>query len=59
LKFVEAAQNNEGESLPTFTPRADLASTVRDYLTDKLALDSDKDAILALADEFLRVEGDI
>lgn len=39
-----------------FSPQADLSSNVRRYLAKQLASDPDKDALLALADDFLRVE---
>jgi exonuclease SbcD len=36
-----------------FTPRSDHASTVRDYLREKLKDDPDRDAVLSLADRYL------
>jgi hypothetical protein len=59
LKWIETQHDRADESRPTFTPRADFASTVRDYLSNhkELARYPDKDAVLALADEFLRAEG--
>ncbi len=41
-----------------FAPRADFAGGVRDYLVGQLAADPDKEAVLALAEEFLRTEGE-
>ena len=56
LKWAEKPRGEEAGEHETFTPRADFSTTVRDYLTKKLTDDSQKDAVLALADEFLRVE---
>jgi exonuclease SbcD len=39
-----------------FTPRAEVGTTVREYLSGQLADDPDKELVLALADEFLRAE---
>ena len=58
LKWVEKPPGVASTDSGTFTPRADVASTVRDYLTKRLTDDPDKELVLALADEFLRVEGE-
>lgn len=50
IRFLEDART---EALTTFTARADVSSTVRDYLTGALKDDADAPAILALADELL------
>ncbi len=55
LKWAETAPENR-TSACDFTPQADFASTVRDYLEKRLGDDPDKQMVLALADEFLRVE---
>jgi exonuclease SbcD len=58
LKWADAGPGRDDVDNSIVDPRADVASTVRDYLTAKLADDPDKDAVLALADEFLQVEGE-
>jgi hypothetical protein len=58
LKWPDKPHGDEAGEHETFTPRADFAATVRDYLTKRLADDADKEAVLALADEFLGVEGE-
>jgi DNA repair protein SbcD/Mre11 len=40
-----------------FTPRLGFATTVRDYLTERLRDDAEREAVLALADAFLAEEG--
>jgi exonuclease SbcD len=55
LKWAEPLRENHAER-GEFTPHADYASTVRDYLAKQLNDDPDKDMVLALAEEFLRVE---
>ena len=60
LKWAETPHEGETGEREAFAPRADFASTVRDYLTKRLTLidDPDKEAVLTLADDFLRVEGE-
>lgn len=58
LKWANRPRGDAPADSGTFTPRADFASTVRDYLLKRLADDPDKELVLALADEFLRVEGE-
>jgi exonuclease SbcD len=41
-----------------FSPRAGFETTVRDYLTEQLAGDPDRDAVLALAETYLKAAGD-
>ena len=53
LNWAEKPSGDEAGDHETFTPRADFAATVRDYLTKRLTDDPDKEAVLALADEFL------
>jgi hypothetical protein len=55
LKWAETAPENR-TSACDFTPQADFASSVRGYLEKRLGDDPDKEIVLALADEFLRVE---
>jgi DNA repair protein SbcD/Mre11 len=58
LKWVvDPRPDTDGETEP-FTPRADFAVTVRDYLANRLIGDADETAVLALADEFLGTEGE-
>jgi hypothetical protein len=58
LKWAEKPRGDEAGEHETFTPRADFSATVRDYLTKRLTDDPDTEAVLTLADEFLRVEGE-
>jgi len=58
LKWAESPRENTPTESGTFTPRADFGSTVRDYLTKRLTDEPYKELVLALADEFLRVEGE-
>lgn len=58
LKWADAGRDREGDDRPVFTQRADVASTVRDYLIARLADDPDKDEVLTLADKFLRAEAE-
>ena len=58
LKWAEQLHGDASADAGTFTPRADFASTVRDYLTSRLADEPDKELVLALADEFLRAEAE-
>ena len=58
LKWAEKPHADEAGEREPFPLRADFAATVRDYLTKRLTDDSDKEAVLALADEFLGVEGE-
>jgi CheY-like chemotaxis protein len=56
LRWADTAAPDE---VPTgFTPRAGFETTVRDYLTEKLAGDRDREAVLALAETFLRTAGE-
>ncbi len=55
LKWAETPRQDSTGDSGTFTPRADYASTVRDYLARRLADDPDKEPVLALADKFLRL----
>lgn len=59
LKWAERPRGDEAGEPETFTPRADFGASVRDYLTRRLTDDSDKEAVLALADEFLGAESEI
>lgn len=57
LKWADAGRADD--PAPTkFTPRAGFGTTVRDWLTEKLADDPDKDAVLALAETFLTAEAE-
>jgi DNA repair exonuclease SbcCD nuclease subunit len=57
LKWADAGQTDD--TAPTkFTPRAGFGTTVRDWLTEKLADDPDKDAVLGLAETFLTAEAE-
>jgi exonuclease SbcD len=58
LKWAEKPREEGASERDMFMPRADFSSTVRNYLEQRLTKDKDpnKDAILALADEFLRAE---
>jgi exonuclease SbcD len=58
LKWTDKPCGDESGGPEMFTPRADFAVAVRDYLNKRLTDDSDKEAVLALADEFLRREGE-
>jgi DNA repair protein SbcD/Mre11 len=58
LKWADKPRGDEAGEQETFTPRADFAATVRDYLTKRLTDDPDKEAVLALTDGFLGVEGE-
>jgi hypothetical protein len=55
-----ADTQSEGTTPSAFAPRAGFETTVRDYLTQKLteAGDADKDAVLALAETFLKSAGE-
>ena len=55
LKWAEPLRENHAR-VGEFTPQADYASTIRDYLAKQLNDDPDKDMVMALAEEFLRVE---
>jgi exonuclease SbcD len=57
LKWADAARPNDAAPA-RFSPRAGFETTVRDWLTEKLANDPDRDAVLALADAFLIVEAE-
>ncbi len=46
------------ETPPKFTPRAGFETTVRDYLTEQLAVDPDRAAVLALAETYLKDAGE-
>lgn len=50
IRFVEDAR---AEALTTFTARADVASTVRAYLTDTLKDDPDAPSLIQMADQLL------
>lgn len=57
LKWADAARADD--VAPTrFSPRAGFETTIRDWLTEKLAGDPDKDAVLALAETFLTAEAE-
>jgi exonuclease SbcD len=58
LKWAKDARKEASAESGTFTPRADFSSTVRNYLIEQLSDDPDKELVLALADEFLRVEAE-
>jgi exonuclease SbcD len=58
LKWAEESRPDQSAECGVYTPRADFASTVRDYLAKRLTDDLDKDLVLALANEFLRGEGE-
>jgi exonuclease SbcD len=58
LKWADKPRGEDTGDSRTFTPRADLASTVRGYLEKRLTDDPEKEAVLSLAEEFLRVEGE-
>jgi exonuclease SbcD len=58
LKWNDRPRQESLDGSGSFTPRADLPSTVREYLTKELADDPDKEPVLALADEFLRAESE-
>jgi exonuclease SbcD len=56
LEWVES--DRPGAETPSkFCPRAGFETTIRDYLTEQLAGDSDQSAVLALADTFLAQGG--
>jgi hypothetical protein len=57
VRWTEAERQDEAER-PAFTPRASFTSTVRDYLLRELEGDPDREALLALAEGFLREEGE-
>ena len=46
LRWADKPRGDEAGEHETFTPRADFAATVRDYLTKRLTGDSDKEAVL-------------
>ena len=58
LKWADTVRKDAPAESEIFTPRADFVGNVRAYLARELTRhgDSDKDAILSLADEFLRME---
>jgi exonuclease SbcD len=56
LKWEEAP-GGVGDPTP-FTPRAGVATTVREYLAERLKGDADRDAVLALAETFLADGGE-
>jgi DNA repair protein SbcD/Mre11 len=56
LKWDDKPPGNGASDNMPFTPRADFATSVRDYLTKWLADDSERETILTLADDFLRTE---
>jgi exonuclease SbcD len=58
LKVADKPRADDSGECGTFTPRADFAVAVRDYLTKRLTDDPDREAVLSLAEEFLRVEGE-
>jgi hypothetical protein len=58
LKWAEDPREEVSAESGRFTPKADFASNVRNYLTEQLGSDPDKELVLALADEFLRVEAE-
>jgi exonuclease SbcD len=58
LKWADKPRGDDDGDASTFTPRADFSATVRDYLEKRLIDDPEKLAVMALADEFLRVEGE-
>jgi exonuclease SbcD len=57
LRWAEA-DGEDDEGRPTFTPRAGFGSTVREYLGLRLQNDPDREELLALAETFLRAEGE-
>lgn len=58
LKWADNPRQQPSAESGTFAPRADLGSTVRDYLARRLTDDPDKHLVMVLADEFLRTEGE-
>ncbi len=58
LHRVDWAEAPAEDAAPArFAPRAGFATTVRDYLADRLAADPDRDAVCELAERYLR-DGD-
>jgi exonuclease SbcD len=58
LKWPETGRGGEDRDATRFDPRAGVATTVRDYLIEHLKDDPDREAVLALADAFLRQESE-
>lgn len=56
LKWTDTAAPKAAPS--TLKPHLGFEPTVRDYLTEKLGTDPDKDAVLALAEAFLKTGGE-
>jgi exonuclease SbcD len=57
LKWADPS-GGTGEQAAQFTPRAGFATTVLDYLADRLKDDAHRDAVLALAETFLADGGE-
>ncbi len=58
LKWADPSSAVGEPTAARFTPRAGFATTVRDYLTERLKDDADRDAVLALAETFLADGGE-
>jgi exonuclease SbcD len=54
LKWAEADRGDAEPTAVRFDPRAGFETTVRDWLTEQLANDPDRGAVLELAETFLR-----
>ena len=57
LKWADAGPADDGAP-SRFSPRAGFQTTVREWLTERLAADPDRDAVLALAETFLTAEAE-
>ncbi|MDB5311573.1 MAG: Nuclease SbcCD subunit [Gemmataceae bacterium] len=55
LRWADAGRPDDAPA--AFTPRLGFEPTVRAYLTERLAADPDRDAVLALAETFLKAPG--
>lgn len=56
IKWADAGAPSDAPA--KFAPRAGFETTVRDYLTEQLAGDPDRDAVLTLAETYLKDAGD-
>lgn len=57
IKWADAGSTGS-DSAPAFTPRADFETNVRNYLERELQDDSDREALFALAESFLKPEAE-